>query len=155
GLHPRAGRRRRRSGRRGAAMARPEWRRHAARHRLHHVAQGAGGDARPGDGTRAVLEGPHRCGEGEERPQPRTHPGRPLCLEKAARLTVKAWLLSLLAATAAGAAEPHRWALAVGENRGLSEDPPLRYAQSDARHLLQVLEEVGDLDPSRAMLVAG
>ena len=62
-------------------------------------------------------------------------------------------MLSLLAATAW--AEPHRWALAVGENRGLGEDPPLRYAQSDARHVLQVLEEVGDVEPSRALLVAG
>jgi hypothetical protein len=52
-------------------------------------------------------------------------------------------------------AEPHRWALAVGENRGLNEDPPLKYAQADARHVLQVLEEVGDVDPQRALLVAG
>jgi hypothetical protein len=63
-------------------------------------------------------------------------------------------LLCLLAAQAAYA-EPHRWALAVGENRGLNEDAPLRYAQSDARHVLQVLEEVGDVDPNHAMLLAG
>jgi hypothetical protein len=62
-------------------------------------------------------------------------------------------VLCLLAAAAW--AEPHRWALAVGENRGLGEDPALRYAQSDARHVLQVLEEVGDVEPQRAVLIAG
>jgi hypothetical protein len=66
---------------------------------------------------------------------------------------VRASLLLLLAASAWG--EPHRWALAVGENHGLPEDPPLRYAVSDAQHVLQVMTEVGDVAAERATLLAG
>lgn len=62
--------------------------------------------------------------------------------------------LFLLAAFAAHA-EPHRWALALGENRGLEEDPALKYAQDDARQVMAVFRDLGDVDPSRAVLVTG
>jgi len=66
-------------------------------------------------------------------------------------------LLALLLCGVAGVAHaaPARWALALGENRGLDEDPPLKYAEADARAVLQVLTDLGDLDPARALLVAG
>lgn len=67
---------------------------------------------------------------------------------------MRASLLLLLLAAPAWA-EAHRWALAVGENRGLPEDPPLRYATSDAQHMLQVLTEVGEVAPEHAVLLAG
>lgn len=52
-------------------------------------------------------------------------------------------------------AEPHRWALALGENRGLADDAALSFAETDARQVLALLEDLGDVDPSRAALVAG
>lgn len=69
-------------------------------------------------------------------------------------MTLRRALLPLLLAVAAHA-EPRRWALALGENRGLEEDPALRYAESDARQVLAVLRDLGEVDPSRAVLVAG
>jgi hypothetical protein len=66
----------------------------------------------------------------------------------------RAALLIVVVSSAAQAA-PQRWALALGENRGLAEDAALSYAEDDARAVVEVLEELGDVDARHAMLVLG
>ncbi len=66
-------------------------------------------------------------------------------------------LLSLWLVTAAQVPpeEGQRWALVVGENHGLSSEETLRFAESDARKMLLVLQEVGGVVPSRSVGVYG
>ena len=54
-----------------------------------------------------------------------------------------AWLALGLSLASAG----DRYALVVGQNRGLPGELPLRYADEDARKVAGVLEELGDFDP--------
>ncbi len=70
---------------------------------------------------------------------------------------ISAALLALWLATAAQAPieEGHRWALVVGENHGLSSEETLRYAESDARRVLEVLTQLGGVAPERAIAVYG
>ncbi len=84
-------------------------------------------------------------------------PRRPLTLSLSPTRGEGTRLLTLVVVLASSVvhAAPQRWALALGENRGLEGDLPLKYAEADARHVLQVLQELGELDPSRATLVAG
>ncbi|MBS1152714.1 MAG: ICE-like protease [Myxococcaceae bacterium] len=66
-------------------------------------------------------------------------------------------LLALWLAAAAQAPEEEgqRWALVVGENRGLSSEETLRFAESDASRMLAVLQEVGGVPPARSVSVYG
>jgi hypothetical protein len=66
-------------------------------------------------------------------------------------------LLGLWLAVAAQAPQEdgHRWALVVGENRGLSSEETLRYAESDARRMIGVLQEVGGVTADRTVTVYG
>lgn len=68
-----------------------------------------------------------------------------------------AWLLSVtlgvLAAPAAQAGETVRWLLAIGSNDGGPGRVLLKHAGTDAESMKQVLEDLGDLDPSRAIVV--
>jgi hypothetical protein len=69
-------------------------------------------------------------------------------------------LALLLAAVVAaqpveGEGGPRRFALAVGNNRGLGADAPLRYAERDAVSVLGVLREVGGLRREDSLLVLG
>lgn len=63
--------------------------------------------------------------------------------------------LWLAAAAQAPIDEGHRWALVVGENHGLSSEETLRYAESDARRVLDVLQELGGVAPERSIPVYG
>ena len=63
--------------------------------------------------------------------------------------------LWLAAAAQAPQEEGHRWALVVGENRGLSSEETLRYAESDARRMIAVLQEVGGVAPEHSVSVYG
>ncbi|MCY0997875.1 caspase family protein [Myxococcus sp. MISCRS1] len=58
-------------------------------------------------------------------------------------------------ATAVAEAGPRRFALAVGNNQGSREDAVLRFAERDARNLMDVLHEVGDVRREDAVLVLG
>ena len=62
-------------------------------------------------------------------------------------------LLALLFATPARA--ERRLALLVGENTGDREDPPLRYAESDAEAMRDVLVRVGGVAAVDATLLHG
>ncbi|MHB8872592.1 MAG: caspase family protein [Myxococcaceae bacterium] len=64
-----------------------------------------------------------------------------------------ALLLCASAALAQGGGR--RWALVIGENEGLSGEEPLRFAEDDARRVLEVLEEVGGVEHSHAVAVLG
>lgn len=57
--------------------------------------------------------------------------------------------------TAPAAAEVTRYALVVGNNVGAPADQPLRYAESDARRMHQVLTALGDFPPWQALLLQG
>ena len=63
--------------------------------------------------------------------------------------------LWLAAAAQAPIEEGHRWALVVGENHGLSSEETLRYAESDARRVLSVMQELGGVAPERSVTVYG
>jgi hypothetical protein len=63
-------------------------------------------------------------------------------------------LLALLWARAAGA-DPNRFALIVGDNRGAHDEVQLRYAQSDAERLAGVLKTLGGFEPQNVTVLAG
>ncbi len=65
-------------------------------------------------------------------------------------------LVTLTAATAlAEPATERRWALVIGANRGLAGEEPLRFAEDDARRVLEVFEEVGGVEPALTVRVLG
>lgn len=55
----------------------------------------------------------------------------------------------------AAAADPNRFALIVGDNRGEHDEPQLRYAQSDAERLASVLKTLGGFEPQNVTVLAG
>ncbi len=61
----------------------------------------------------------------------------------------------LLLSTAAAGEKERRWAFVIGENRGLAAEEPLRFAEDDARRVLEVFEEVGGVGASQAVSVLG
>ncbi len=69
-----------------------------------------------------------------------------------------AWLLrvtlGLFVSPSAHAGETVRWLLAIGSNDGGDGRVLLKHAGTDAQSMARVLEDVGDLDPSRAILVS-
>jgi hypothetical protein len=69
-----------------------------------------------------------------------------------------AWLLTVTlgvcAAPAAHAGETVRWLLAIGSNDGGSGRVLLKHAGTDAESVKRVLEDLGGLDPSRAIVVS-
>ncbi|NNC07657.1 caspase family protein [Corallococcus exiguus] len=50
---------------------------------------------------------------------------------------------------------PRRWALVVGENQGLANEERLRFAETDAQRMREVLQEVGTVSPERTMTLLG
>jgi Caspase domain len=60
------------------------------------------------------------------------------------------WLLTLPAL-----ARVERFAVVIGNDLGLGDDQPLRYAETDARRVLAVLRELGGVEPANAVLLAG
>ncbi len=71
------------------------------------------------------------------------------------------WRVALAAgllAAGLASAQPgtgRRYALIVGENRGLSSDEALRFAEDDARRVRDVLTELGGVAPSDAWVLTG
>jgi hypothetical protein len=61
-------------------------------------------------------------------------------------------LLSLLAPSAAYASV-ERFAVVIGSNRGEPEDQELRYAESDAEHMFEVLRDLGGFQPANMVLL--
>lgn len=49
----------------------------------------------------------------------------------------------------------HRIALLIGNNRGLSSEDPLRFAEQEAGELAAVLEQVGGFQPEWTYLLLG
>src|SRR5579863_5788285 len=72
-------------------------------------------------------------------------------------MSVRALLFSfmLVAAARAWAAPDHRIAVVVGANFGAPDDEPLRYAEADARRMRDLLVQLGEVRPERALLVLG
>lgn len=77
-----------------------------------------------------------------------THP--PLRRHAAALCT-----LCTLAAPALARAEVERFALIVGNNRGDPHEQALRYAESDAQRVRDVLRELGGFEPQNTVLLQG
>ncbi len=67
------------------------------------------------------------------------------------------WLLPLLlwSAAAPAAAEPNRFAVVVGANRGEPDEVTLRYAESDADRLAGVLRALGGFQPENVVTLHG
>src|SRR5712692_10064340 len=61
----------------------------------------------------------------------------------------------VLISTAAGAAAEERLAVLAGANIGSAEDEPLRYAEADANRFRDLLVELGDIRPDRAIVALG
>ncbi|MFP4522043.1 MAG: caspase domain-containing protein, partial [Fibrobacterota bacterium] len=55
--------------------------------------------------------------------------------------------------SAAVFASPEKFALIIGNNTGLSEDPPLKYAAADAQKVYKVLTDIGKINSDRAYLM--
>jgi hypothetical protein len=62
---------------------------------------------------------------------------------------------ALLVAAAPAWAQVERFAVVVGNNLGSAGDAPLRYAESDAARVAEVLREVGDVKPQDLVLLRG
>ena len=62
-------------------------------------------------------------------------------------------VLSLMGAP--GQAAERRFLVALGENRGAVDQPPLRYAERDAAALTEVMQAVGGVDPKDTVLIQG
>jgi uncharacterized caspase-like protein len=67
------------------------------------------------------------------------------------------WIVILLAMTwaRAAAADPNRFALIVGDNRGERDEATLRYAQSDAERLAGVLKSLGGFEAQNVTVLGG
>jgi hypothetical protein len=63
--------------------------------------------------------------------------------------------LPLAALFASGSAEAATWALVVGSNEGLAEEPPLAYAESDAAQVARALVEMEVAPAAQVRLLAG
>lgn len=61
--------------------------------------------------------------------------------------------LTSVPCAAEGRAAPRRWAVVVGENRGMPGDEPLRFAGDDARRVRDALVEVGGARPEDVILL--
>jgi hypothetical protein len=72
-------------------------------------------------------------------------------------IRVRALVVSLvvLAAAPAQAAPGHRIAVVVGANLGAPDDELLRFAEADARRVRDLLVQLGEVRPERALLVVG
>ncbi|RKH41812.1 caspase family protein [Corallococcus llansteffanensis] len=75
-------------------------------------------------------------------------------------LATGAWLLAILSVLvgpleAFAEEAPRRWALVVGENQGLPGEERLRFAESDARRMREVLQDVGTVPPERTVMLLG
>src|SRR5262249_55555462 len=76
----------------------------------------------------------------------------PLRMSSARSALGAAWFF---AASAAIAVPEERLAVIAGANIGGPEDDPLRYAEADARRFRDVLVELGQIRPDRAILSIG
>jgi hypothetical protein len=63
--------------------------------------------------------------------------------------------LALLMVALPAAADVQRFAVLVGNNRGSTNDPDLRYAESDADKLDAVLRELGGVSPANVTVLRG
>jgi hypothetical protein len=72
-----------------------------------------------------------------------------------ASLAIALGLALVVPCAAARAEPPLTRALVIGTDRGLSDDPPLSFAASDARKLARALVEIGAVPGSGVTLVAG
>ncbi|MDP1821640.1 MAG: caspase family protein [Archangium sp.] len=65
------------------------------------------------------------------------------------------FVLLLLLAASAHAAEPTRVLVAIGHNLGDPTDAPLAWAEADAQRVASLFVELGDVAPERALVVLG
>jgi len=63
--------------------------------------------------------------------------------------------LALLLVASAAAADPVRYALVVGQNAGEGREETLRYAESDAQRMRDVLADLGGFLPENVLLLQG
>lgn len=63
--------------------------------------------------------------------------------------------MSLLLFAALAVAEPARYGLVIGANRGSGDDVPLRFAEQDAGRVADVLRSLGDIDPANLVVLRG
>ncbi|HMI93790.1 MAG TPA: caspase family protein, partial [Polyangiales bacterium] len=72
-------------------------------------------------------------------------------------LQVWSWLLAgcALAASQLARADVQRFAIVIGNDRGAADEQPLRYAESDARRVYDVLRDLGGFVPANMVLLSG
>ena len=68
---------------------------------------------------------------------------------------MRVWLTLAVLLTAFSAQAATRFALLIGNNVGGIEDGALRWAEEDARRVRDVLNQLGDVAPGRALLLQG
>ena len=81
-----------------------------------------------------------------------TRGARAVALGVARCASMLAWL-SLWLLCSSASADVQRFALIVGDNAGLPAEEPLRYAESDAERIYDVLTQLGDFPPVNTVLL--
>lgn len=65
------------------------------------------------------------------------------------------WALLLVLCFGTTATASQRWALVIGENRGLAGEEPLRFAEDDAQRMAATLQELSGVPVANTVVVAG
>src|SRR5262245_20947596 len=71
------------------------------------------------------------------------------------RLVVPAVATWLVAAIAPAYADTERFAVVIGDNRGASDEQPLRYAESDAQRFADLLGDIGGVPGENLVVLRG
>jgi hypothetical protein len=71
------------------------------------------------------------------------------------RLVVPALAVWLVASVAPAHADTERYAVVIGDNRGASDEQPLRYAESDAQRFADLLGDVGGVPAENQVVLRG
>ena len=74
---------------------------------------------------------------------------------KCAACAVTVMIAAMVLAPDTALARVERFAVIVGNNRGAADEAPLRYAESDAERVYDVLLQIGDVSPVNAVLLRG
>jgi hypothetical protein len=72
-----------------------------------------------------------------------------------APLVLAAVIVALASGRSSALAVEARFAVVIGNNGGLAEEPTLRYAESDARRIARILIEIGGFAPDQTTLLQG
>lgn len=74
---------------------------------------------------------------------------------KRSAVAAAVFVVGLVAGAGAARADPNRFAVVIGDNRGDRDEVELRYAESDAERVAGVLESLGGFQPENVVTLVG